>query len=184
MLRNCLKQSGLLLVTLVAAVVTPSVTSAQSPDFREYQVKAAFIYNFALYVEGPTNADNGGNKPYSVCVIGDNYLGPALASINGRVIRNRRLVVSQVREVEDVGNCDILFISASEKTNLTSFLEAVRSRPVLTISDMERFTQSGGMIGFVTLDNKVRFEINLKQAQRSRLRVSSQLLKLARDVIE
>jgi hypothetical protein len=167
----------------LSAVVTPSETSAQSPDFREYQVKAAFIYNFALYVEGPTNAD-GIRKPYTVCIIGTNYLGPALASIKGRVIRNRRLVVTQVREVEDVGDCEILFISASEKTNLTSILEAVRSRPVLTISDMERFTQSGGMIGLMTLDNKVRFEINLKQAQRSRLRVSSQLLKLARDVIE
>ena len=163
--------------------VSPAGTAGQNLDAREYQVKAAFVYNFALYVEWPTS-DTGGQKPHTVCVLGTTTVGRLLEGLSGKTVKNRRLVVRQITEIEDAGDCDILFIGTAERINLPSILEAVRTRNVLTISDMERFTHAGGMIGFVTRDNKVVFEINLKQAQRSRLRISSQLLKLARDVIE
>lgn len=168
---------------LLLVVATPAVTSAENTLFREHQVKAAFIYNFALYVEWPASA-TGEQKPRTICLLGTDYFGTALNAVHGKAVRNQRLAVRLIKEVEEAETCDILYISTSEYGNLQEILETVRQRPVLTISDLDRFARSGGMIGLVTRDNKVRFEINLKQTQRAQFRVSSQLLKLARDVIE
>ena len=182
MLRYFLKIS-VLLISWWGVAPSSAGAADQGMDLRESQVKAAFIYNFALYVEWPTGA-GGEQKPHTVCLIGANNFGPTLEAIRGKLVRNRSLVLRRIVAAEDAGGCDILFVSSSERINLHSILDAVRNLPVLTISDMERFTRSGGMIGLLALDNKVQFEVNLKQAQRSQLRISSQLLKLARDVIE
>ncbi len=177
-LRYFLKLSGWL-ITLLGLTLAPAKAVGQGSDLREYQIKAAFIYNFAVYVEWPTE-----QKPRTVCTLGADTFAPALETISGKVVKNQTLMVRRIAEIEDAGACDILFIGRSERINLPSILDTVRNRPVLTISDMERFTHAGGMIGLLSRDNKVLFEINLKRAQQSQLKVSCQLLKLARDVIE
>ena len=168
---------------VLGLVATQAKAADPNWDLHEYQVKAAFIYNFAIYVEWPTGV-TGEQKPRTVCLIGTDHFGPALQSISGKIVRNRVLVLRRILDPEEMNDCDILFISPSERVNLPYILDSVRNRQVLTISDMERFTHSGGMIGLLSRDNKIHFEVNLKQTQRSQLRVSSQLLKLARDVIE
>lgn len=168
-LLNCLNFSG--------ATAAWAAASAQL----EYQVKAGFICNFIKYVEWPPSKDNG---PLSICILGKTPSDDAFDSMKGRTVRNRVIAVRRIGTMEELGDCEVLFISASQKRNLPHILAALEGRGVLTVSDMKRFVDSGGMIGFVTHGENLRFEINLKAATRAGLRLSSQLLKLASALIE
>jgi hypothetical protein len=92
------------------------------------------------------------------------------------------MAVKRVQRVEEIEGAHLLFISPSEKGRVKQILQSLRNTPVLTISEMERFGQMGGIINFITVENKVQFEINAEQAQQQKLKISSQLLKLARMV--
>lgn len=86
--------------------------------------------------------------------------------------------------MEEAGECHILFVSSSEQPRVDAVLDSLGKRSLLTVSDIKRFSQSGGMISFVTADDKIRFEINIRAANRARVKINSQLLKLAKTVIE
>lgn len=150
----------------------------------EYQIKAAFIYNFAKFTEWPAEAFAGENAPLTVCIIGKNPFASALDFLGSKTVGNRKLVVLNVSRPEELKDCHILYIAASEKPRLAQILASVTVPGVLTISDIKNFSQAGGMISLVTQEDKVRFRINLKSAQRARLRLSSQLLKLALEIVE
>jgi hypothetical protein len=173
-----------LLLLLLAATQTAGVARGDGDQGVEYQVKAAFIYHFAKYVEWPSELAANPPPTLTVCVLGRSELGRALASIAGKSIRGRRVVVSYVRRVEELPPCDILFVGVSEKGRLDRILGATRARPILTVSDIKRFAASGGIIGFVPVGEKVRFEINQRAALQAKLRISAQLLKLATAVFE
>jgi hypothetical protein len=181
-IRKYCKTAFLLLVALTAA--TPGSLFAEESASQEYRVKAAFLYNFILFVEWPAEAFARSDSPLTICILGKSPFSDALDSLRDKTVKKRKLMVQQISTVQEIGSCQVLFISASEKMHLLTILAAVKNQNVLTVSDLERFTQAGGIINFVALDDKVRFEINLKAAQQSRIKISSQLLKLARDVIE
>lgn len=151
---------------------------AQNPAPTEYQVKAAFLYNFGRFVEWPARARPPANL--TICVLGDDPFGPVLDGlIEGKSIQGRKLVARRPERVEDAGDCHILFISSSENGRLAQILAALRGRSVLTVGEAERFAHRGGMINFRLEGSKVRFEINLDATEQEGLTVSSQLLKLA-----
>ena len=180
-IRNHCKIVFFILVALSSAA--PGCLFAEDSAPQEYKVKAAFLYNFTLFVEWPAEAFTGNDSPLTVCILGKSPFGDALDSLRGKTVKKRKLVIRQINRVEEMGNCHVLFVSTSEKMHLPNILAAVKNQNVLTVSDMDRFAQAGGIINFITLEDKVRFEINLKAAQQSRIKISSQLLKLARDVI-
>lgn len=165
-------------------LAVPAPVAAGTGTTREYTVKGAFIYNFALFVDWPPSAFESDSAPFVIGVLGKNPFGAALAKVEGQSIKNRKVVVRTLTSVEDAGACQLVFISASERGRLHQILAALRKNHVLTVSDIDGFAGAGGMINFVTMEDKVRFEINLKEARNAKLRISSQLLKLARDVIE
>lgn len=171
-------------VLLAAAIQSSGVARGDADQAVEYQVKAAFIYHFIKYVDWP--ADLAGNPPptLTLCVLGRSDFGRAIASISGKTVRGRRVVVSYVRRLEDLPSCDLLFVSVSERGRLPQILAATRSHPVLTVSDIKHFAAAGGIIGFVPVGERVRFEINQRAALHANLRVSAQLLKLATAVLE
>jgi hypothetical protein len=146
----------------------------------EYQVKAAFIYNFAKFVEWPQQPASGAAGPMALCVLGQDPFGGALEDVvSGKVVNGRALVVRQVRDVQHSSDCHILFVSASERKRIGSILEVVRGKEILTIGDMERFAAEGGVINLKLEDGRIRIEINLEAAHRQSLRISSKLLNLA-----
>lgn len=157
---------------------------AQPASAPEYEVKAAFIYNFAKFVEWPEGAFSTGDSDMVLCVANEIPFGKALESIRGKTVKGRRIVVRQYKDVEDIAACHILFIGSSERKRLGQILEAVKGRSILTVGDEQGFAQQGGIINFIIAENKVSFEINLDAARRAGLEISSKLLRLAEIVRE
>jgi len=155
-------------------------------DSSEYLIKAGFIYNFAKLVEWPTNAFPQPDSPIVIGILGEDPFGATLdrivtdKKINGRGIAVKRLKWG--RDLKDLRDCNILFISSSEKEHLDSVVDAMKWLPILTIGDAPGFARRGGIINFTLEDNKVRFEVNVEAAKHADLTISSRLLTLARIV--
>lgn len=175
-----LKMIGSCLLALISLVALSNAVQAQSSS--EYQVKAAFLYNFAKFVDWPAEAFAGSNGMLVIGVIGDDPFGGALdQAINGKTINGRPLVVRRLRWGQDLRSCHILFISSSERKHLQQIIQSLRGASVLTVGDMGQFNQAGGIINFILEASKVRFEINSRGAGQAQLRISSKLLALAKN---
>jgi hypothetical protein len=172
----------ILLFYLIQALFFPGTASSGEPRKpTEYEVKAAYIYNFAKFVEWPARFKDRSDLIH-VCIIGDDPFGPSLAAIEGKPVGECKIGVRRITSLQQSGGCEMLFIAASEEGELDGILEAVKNSPILTIGDTRGFTQQGVMINFYMENSKVLFEINPKTAMRSGLRVSSNLLRIARIV--
>ncbi len=182
----CVPAGKVLALILVAAVaVSGSVpqAGAQSDPPTEYQIKAAFLYNFAKFVEWPADAFPDPHAPIVVGIVGEDPFGSVLDKIVlGKSVNGRELLIKRFKPGPDLRNCHILFISSSEKKHLAPILESLQGSSVLTVGETDRFVQSGGVVNFILEENKVRFEINSDAAGRARLKISSKLLALARIV--
>lgn len=170
------------LLAAVACAVVPLGTGArgaESPSF-EYQVKAACLYNFAKFVDWPPAAFPDQKSPIVFGILGEDPFGNVLEGfIKNKTINGRTLTIKRSRRVEDLKNCQILFISRSEQARLAQILTALKGLNILTVSDTEEFLADGGIINFKMQGDKVRFEVNLATAQRAALKISSELLELA-----
>ena len=187
---NWLRSKGIFLgsIFLIFLLVTRQgalLAWPQSDSPSEYQVKAAFLYNFVKFVEWPAEAFPDPHPPFIFGIVGDDPFESELISlISEKNLGGRRFLVRRFRRNEDLRQCHILFISLSEKKYLSQILDSLKGSSILTVSDAEGFTRSGGMIGFVLEENRVRLEISPKIAGRSQLKISSKLLALARIVDE
>jgi len=149
-------------------------------SFTEYQVKALFLFNFAKYVEWPAEAFASTTSPIVIGVVGDNKFGDQLKkAVDGKSIGGRPLLFRQIEKDDEMAGCHIVFVSASETKRLPDILERLKAKPVLTVSEIERFVEQGGVIGFVKRQDRIRLEIDLDAAQRARLQLSSKLLSVA-----
>jgi hypothetical protein len=168
------------LLFLVASIAA-HVSRAQEPS--EYQVKAAFLYNFTKFVDWPQTSGNDTQRPLEICVVGDDPFGGDLDKIvEGESVNERPLVVRRLRRAVDAKTCSIAFVSSSERGHLRPILDTLRGTSVLSVGDTPGFAQMGGVINFILQDNRVHFEINVDAAQRARLKISSKLLSLAKVV--
>jgi YfiR/HmsC-like len=176
--RCLLCETTILLTVLLWA---PRVGSQEGPS--EYQVKAAFLFNFGKFVEWPESSFVGANSPFSVCLLGDDPFGATLdQTLHGKTIANRPVMVSRAKEAASARHCQILFVGASEKSHLAGIFAALRGSNVLLVGETDGFAASGGAIQFTIEDNHIRFMINPDSVQRAGLQISSQLLALARIV--
>ena len=149
----------------------------------EYQVKAAFLFNFTKYVKWPESAFDNERSPIVVAVVGDDPFGRLLdEALHDKAIGARKYEVRRFKTAEDLEACHVLFVSASESTKIAKIGEHYASTSTLLIGDTEHFAVRGGAIGFYFEDKKTRFEINTDATKRATLELSSQLLKLARIV--
>jgi hypothetical protein len=167
---------------MVALAGLLGAQAGQPSSLAEYEIKAAFIYNFAKFVQWPDETFEQPRSPLVVCLIGQDNFGAALESIDHKIAQGREVQVLRLVRLDDVRSCHILFISESERSRLATLLHAVAGAHVLTISDLDHFAEAGGMIGLYSLDDRIQFSINLQAAQGASLKISSQLLKLARIV--
>lgn len=164
---------------LLLALVASSPLRADETRPTEYEVKAAFLYNFTHFVAWP---DSTAADTLRICILGDDPFGAALDAILDRTTGGRPVVVEHLASSEAAHHCHILFISLSEERRVGQILEAVASRPILTVSDIDGFAERGGIVGFVTRHNKIRFQLNAAAADRAQVRLSAKLLRLAERV--
>jgi YfiR/HmsC-like len=150
---------------------------------REYQVKAIFLYNFAQFVTWPAATFADTHTPITIGILGGDPFGDFLEDVvRGEVIDGRSLTIKRFKGVEAEIDCHVLFVSKSETARLVQILAAVGGKSILTVGETEAFARQGGIINFITVDNKVRYEINLDAAKRANLDISSKLLRLAKIV--
>jgi hypothetical protein len=161
-----------LLLTLLAA---QGAGRAQSAG--EYELKAAFLYKFAGFVQWPEDAGTG---VICIGVVGQDPFGAMLnVVVNGKSLNGRSFTIRRARNARDLPACQIVFVSSSERPQLRAILNQLQP-DVLTVGDMPGFCESGGIIGFELVDRRVRLRINLEAAQRAHLQISSKLLSLAK----
>lgn len=153
---------------------------AHGQTFKEQDVKAAFLYHFAQFVDWPPEAFPDPDTSLIIGILGTDPFGATLDQIvQGEVVKNRRLEVRRYRRVEEIDQCHILFISRSEERRLEQILLELSGKHVLTVGDSEGFALRGGMIRFMTEKNKIRLRINLDAAKAASVTISSKLLRAA-----
>ena len=158
------------------------VTQAQSAT--EYQVKAAFLFNFAKFVEWPADAFSGTDAPLQICLLGQDAFGHEFEEVIGdKSVNGHRIEVIHPSGVPQARGCQIIFVASSEKKQVVEILRGLRGANVLTVGDTAGFAEMGGIINFVLDDGRVRFEINTRAAVRAHLKLSARLLTVAKLIV-
>lgn len=163
----------------LAAVGGLSAGLLEDPP-EEYQVKAAFVYNFVKFVQWPPGTFQSSTEPLSICVLGEDPFGRSLDdTVAGRAIDGRRLTVRHISSVKQSARCHVLFVGSAENKKSSPILAEIKTPGVLTIGESDASIPDGAVINFKLEGDKVRFEINVEAAEREKLRISSRLLTLA-----
>jgi len=144
----------------------------------ESQLKAAYLVNFLKYVEWPAS-----RSTINICLFGRDSLGPYLAGYEGRQIAGRELRIRKVSSPEQLTDCQELFIPETEEARVGAVLRWVDRQPILTVSDVETFTRDGGAIALIRTDSRLQFDVNDEAIGRAGLKASSQMLRLARQIV-
>lgn len=159
------------------------VVSAQGSDPGEYNLKAAFLFHFAQFVEWPEGAFQNTDSPLVYCTIGeDPFQGALDASFKGKAIGPHSLQVRHLKDSSESQGCHVVFLG-KVKRRVPEELAILQGKPILTVGETEQFVRDSGMIGFCIEENKIRFNINLDAAEKANLRISARLLMLAKTVI-
>jgi hypothetical protein len=170
----------LVMVILLGMLLTGS---ARGQEIDEYQVKAAFLYNFAKFVDWPSQTFKTPQDPIMICVLGHNPFGNALKDvIRGKSIDGRAFAFRQVGNAGEAESCQILFVSSAEEKRFRSLWGGSKPAGILTVGEAQGFAANGGVINFKLEDGRVRFEINVSAAELEQLHISSKLLSLAQIV--
>jgi hypothetical protein len=163
---------------LIACVLGVPAARAQPAEFTAVGVKAAYLYHFGTYVDWTESKSP--EEPIRIGVAGAEPVTAELRRIlPGRTIQDRRVVVRQLRKGDDPADFDLLYIGPEDSDRAPSLIKAVQQRPTLVVTDWEKGLEHGGIINFVLLDSRVRFEISLPAAERAGLKLSSRLLSAA-----
>jgi hypothetical protein len=179
--------------------VSEGSSSTQSAQYKEYEVKAAFMYNFLKFIDWPEEKMAKGGNQIIIGIIGEDPFGSATDVLKDKKVEDRDVVIKrfeglqQLKEQAEKGKkeqlealktCHLLFICPSEKKITAEIIDIVKSDGVLTVGDTGGFIESGGAIGFFMEDNKIRFNVNLTSSDKAGLKIRSQLLRLAKKVIK
>ena len=161
---------------ILLLLIGGSASHGDAPT-REYQIKLAFLHKFVKFVTWPGEAFQSADDPLRIAVYGRDAFSGSLNSIAGKIAKGRELTVHRVETVEDLVAYHVVFIPASAEEQISTILEALDHSPTLTVGETDGFATRGGMMNFVIVKNKVRFEINMQAADRAGLKISSQLLR-------
>ncbi|MBN2019463.1 MAG: YfiR family protein [Sedimentisphaerales bacterium] len=188
--------AAICLVLIFAPMAYPDTSSAK---YKEYEVKAAFIYNFLKFVDWPEEKMSGDSNEIIIGIIGEDPFGSAADIFKGKTVEDRKVVVKRFETLEHIKKmaeqdrneqlglirkCHLLFVCPSEQKLASEITKLVEKDAVLTVGDNDRFIESGGMINLFIEDNRIRFDINLLASKKAGLEMRSQLVRLARKVIK
>lgn len=169
----------IILLLIYAIVCNHSPAFAHHSKPTENTVKTAYIYNFAKLVEWPESAFERQDTPLILGLLGEDTMTRSLSALENKMVRGRPISIKQLPSLNAANQCHILYIAANQPHPLETILSVFRDLPCLTISSMEGFARRGGMINFIYINQKIRFEINLGATRIADLKVSSRLLKIA-----
>ncbi|HSE42218.1 MAG TPA: YfiR family protein [Acidobacteriota bacterium] len=172
------RHKALMLLVIVFFFIKSPISSEEF----EYKLKAEFIERFTRFIDWPASSSvPHSDIPFDICITGTNPFGEYLTALARNVkIKNKLVRVRDVSRTEEIDSCNVLFISKSEASHLPAILEKISDRPILSVADTPGYAEKGVLINFYRSGNYVRFEINSAAVQKSGLRFSSRLLKLAR----
>lgn len=171
------------LVALTAAFCGGPAVLGQQAALSDQQLRAAYVLNFLRYVDWPERVFPTPDAPLILGVLG-NEAAAGFAGIAGKVVRGHPVTVRTVSGSDEARGCHALYFPEQDARRFVSLLRSLQNAPVLTVSDVEGFVDIGGMIGLVHADNRLQFEVNLGGLGQAQLKASSQLLRLARNVVE
>lgn len=195
----------LVILILFAALFATPAMAADSKLNREQQIKAAFIYNFIKFIDWPEEKMADSNEPITIGIIGSEDFINAFEPVKHKKIKDRNISVKYFagfekldksekendpqwnQKIKTLKTCHVLFICTCDSVlidNSAKIIKALKGSPVLTVGETAGFLESGGSINLLMEDKKVRFEINITAAKRAKLKIRSQLLRLARRVVE
>lgn len=169
-------------VRLLLGVLLATTTRlhAQTLIMDEYRLKAAFLSNFAQFVEWSPEAFTNASEPINICVLGRNPFGSNLHNaVRGKVVATRTVAVREIRDAKQVSRCHMLFISAAEQERSGQLIAELKGPNVLTVGETDQFVATGGIMSFRITDSRVRFVIDASAASAAKLTISSKLLSLA-----
>jgi hypothetical protein len=176
MVKDILKRLGLVILFIAA----PHLCPAQG---LEYKVKAEFLERFTRFIEWPADSGlNNSDKAFCICVTGKNPFGSYLEDMAAQVkIKGKPVEIHQIEQLTaELPKCQILFIARSEKDRLADILKLTQDKPILTVGDTNGFAADGVLVNFFSSGSYIRFEVNIDRAEKSKLKFSSRLLKLAK----
>ncbi|HXM99569.1 MAG TPA: YfiR family protein [Candidatus Dormibacteraeota bacterium] len=172
-----------ILTVVIAGATAFPVTARQEHTLVEYQVEAAFLYNFAKFIEWPGDTFQTEKSPIVICVFGHDSMVTILDEVvRGKTIGGREVAVRRENETSNLRGCQMVFVDEQENKRLPLILGSLAGSSVLVVGESEDFAERGGTVQFYLDDNKLRFAINVDAVQRAHLNVSSRLLALARIV--
>jgi hypothetical protein len=168
---------------LVLLSFIPRLTPACAATPTEYELKAVLVFKLGSYIRWPNQASDPARQVFVIGILGKDPFGPVMDRVvDGERLAGRPVVVRRLTDASSAVQCDILYISASERPNIRRTLDLLRAAPVLTVADMNEFAELGGMINLKNDQRRIRFEINVSAVERAGLKAASQLVALARVV--
>jgi hypothetical protein len=177
--------AGLSIVVLLIMLLMPILVASQELAMESpYKVKAAFLRNFAFYVNWPEHLFPESHSPWRIGILGPDPFGEVLEStLEGRTVQNRRFEIFHAPNLNELPACQIIFISYPDAAKRRATLDQLKDKPVLTVGDAPAFLQEGGIIGFQVTD-RVRMNINLDQARAVSLSIQTKMLEVSTEILE
>ncbi len=167
------------LFAILVLILMAWSSSVYSDTRREYQLKAAYLLNFARFIYWPENVFSKSSKNFYICVYGDNPFAENLNNLSDKKIQNKKIKIIDIKDTEKNDACHIVYISGSEKDDYLKVITAYSNKTALMVSDINGFCESGGMIEFIRVKDKIKFEINVTSSGDVGIKYRSQLLKVA-----
>jgi len=165
------------------AVLGFTLAAGARAQTEEYQVKGAFLFNFAKFIEWPVSSFGGPHEPIAICILGQNPFGDSLGeAVRGKSLGGRPIALRMIADVLPKSGCQILFVNAQERMRFHSMAGSFKDGGVLTVGEAPWFIEDGGIINLKVEGGKIRFEINVDAADQAHLVISSKLLSLAQIV--
>ena len=165
------------------AVLTFMSLTWNAPVFadtnKEYQLKAAYMLNFARFIYWPDDAFSTTLENFNICVFGENPFGNSLDRLSSKKIHNKTIKIIYTKTLQEAESCHIVYFSKTEETTYEQTINQLPQFIKLTVSDIKGFSERGGMIEFIRVKNKIKFEINVDQSAKSGIKYRSQLLEVA-----
>ena len=150
------------------------------PQAGEYEVKAAFLYNFTQFVHWPESAFSAPDTAFQLCIVGEDPFGRTLDDIvTTEFVDRHPIVVRRIREVENTTACHMIFIAKKTDIPFEMVLQTIGELPILVVGELPEFAEKGGTIAFRVVNRRIRLEVNLSAARMANLKISSKLLRLS-----
>lgn len=154
----------------------------QTPRNLAAEVKAAFVYNFLNFIEWPASAFARADEPFRVCVVGGDPVSEELVvTVRGEAVAGRKILVERLKDESDGGSCRVLFVPIGDEIRLPSLMRATAKRGVLVVGESQSVLDACGSIALIVEEGRVRFDVNMAALRSQNLKVSSKLLRVARE---